>query len=34
MLEITKAGGLDKPNDAKKDKNLLKKAYLLGLKIK
>ena len=28
------AGGLEKPGDAKKDKNLLKKAYLMGRKIK
>ena len=34
MLEITKAGRLDKPNDAKKDKDLLKKVYLMGRKNK
>ena len=28
------AGGLEKPNDAKKDKELLKKAYEMGRKIK
>ena len=28
------AGGLEKPNDAKKDKELIQKAYEMGRKIK